>query len=82
MDFSFIGGLRNLVYIFHAFIVGPFMMALGYYSNEYSSEFEKYDDEIKLGLKILFWTGIVVIIYHSHKLLLNSKRYNKIFNKV
>jgi len=82
MNFDFIGGTHNLIYIFHALIVGPFMIALGYYSNEYSSKYKKYDDEIKIGFKILFWAGILVTIYHSHKLLLNNKRYNKIFSKV
>ena len=82
MNFDFLGGLHNLIYIFHAFIVGPFMIALGYYSNLYASTFKKYDDEIKLGFQILFWAGIIVTIYHSHKLLLNYNTYNKIFNKV
>lgn len=82
MNFNIIGGIHNLIYIFHAFLVGPFMILLGYHSNEYSSKFKKYDNEIKIGFKILFWTGIIVTIYHSHKLLLNYDKYNKIFNKV
>ena len=60
---------RKWVYSIHSFIVGPLLVLVGYYSNEYSKGYTQYEEEIQLGLSSIFWIGIVVILYHIYKLL-------------
>ena len=69
----------NWVYTFHAFVVGPFLGILGYLGDKHTKGFDKYDGYLRACFKILLVLGIVVSLYHSHKLLLNNKSYNKIF---
>uniref|UniRef100_A0A6C0BS92 Uncharacterized protein n=1 Tax=viral metagenome TaxID=1070528 RepID=A0A6C0BS92_9ZZZZ len=70
---------HNWVYSFHALIVGPFLGIVGYLGDKYSKGFTKYDDYLRACFKVLLVIGVVVALYHSHKLLLNNKSYNKIF---
>ena len=60
---------RKWIYSVHAFILGPLFVVLSYFSNEYSKGYTKYQEEIKLGYSSLFWIGILIILYHSYKLL-------------
>lgn len=70
---------HNWVYSFHSFIVGPFLALFGYLGNKHSKGFDKYDTYLRACFKVLLIVGIIVSLYHLHKLLLNNKSYNKIF---
>ena len=71
---------HNWVYTSHAFIIGPFLGLFGYLGDQHNKGFDsKYDSYLKACFKVLLAMGIIVTIYHFHKLLLNNKSYNKIF---
>ena len=76
-----IGG-HNWVYSFHSFIVGPFLGILGYLGNEHTKGFDKYDNYLRACFKVLLAMGVLISLYHSHKLLLNNKSYNNSYNKI